>query len=72
MTSDFRPDSVSSPVVQKPSVTTSPRPKDGSQPSRTEKTKMSKMPEMKLGTETPTTDIVISERASRRSRRAAA
>ena len=49
------PSSVRSPVSQKPSLTVSPRPKAGSQPSQTEKMVMRKIPVRKTGIEMPRT-----------------
>ncbi len=48
------PDQVRNPVLHQPSCTTAPRPKLGSQPSSTEKIRISRMPIRKVGSETPT------------------
>ena len=48
------PDQVRKPVLHQPSCTVSPRPKEGSQPSQTENTRISRMPMRKGGSETPT------------------
>ena len=52
-TSAARPEGVSRPVVHQPIFTVSPRPKPGSQPSCTEKIRISMIPTTKLGSEMP-------------------
>ena len=52
-TSALRPLQVRKPVDHQPSFTVSPRPKEGSIPSQTAKTRISKMPIRKTGSETP-------------------
>ncbi len=59
--SAFNPLLVRSPVVHQPSATVSPLPNDGSQPSRTAKTRISRMPIRNVGRLTP-----MSEPASSR------
>ena len=53
----LRPEAVKNPVVQKPRSTTSPLPKDGSTPNITEKMYISIMPIIKVGRETPASEI---------------
>ena len=65
------PEVVSIPVVQNPTFVTSPRPKDGSSPSHTAKMRMRKMPMRKLGSETPTSEVVSMAREIHESRRSA-
>ena len=55
----FRPSIVARPVVQGPKATTSPRPKLGSHLSVTAKPRISRIPIRKVGSETPTSEIVI-------------
>ena len=54
---DFQPLAVSSPVVHQPRSTTSPRPKVGSRPSQTPKTRIRRMPMKKVGSEMPISEI---------------
>ncbi len=68
-TSALRPLVVRKPVLQVPNLTTSPRPKDGSTPSCTAKTRISRMPMRKVSRETPTSEIVRKKRLSQESRR---
>jgi hypothetical protein len=70
--SAFNPDLVRSPVVHHPSATVSPRPNDGSQPSCTAKTRISRMPIRNEGRLTPTSDVVSSSCAPQLPRRRAA
>ena len=57
MIRDLRPDTVRNPVVhQGPRRTTSPRPKDGNQPSVTEKRVISRIPVRKVGSDMPISD----------------
>src|SRR6218665_46105 len=56
MTSDFQPLAVNRPVVQKPTLTTSPLPNDGNQCNSTENSKISAMPIKKDATEIPISD----------------
>ena len=51
--SAFSPEVVSKPVDHEPTITVSPRPKEGSTPSHTAKMRMRKMPMRKLGSDTP-------------------
>ena len=53
---DFSPEAVSSPVVHQPIATVSPRPNEGSQPSRTANTRISRMPMRNVGSDTPISD----------------
>ena len=66
--SAFSPEFVRKPVDHKPIFTVSPRPKDGSHPSHTAKMRMRKMPMRKLGSDTPTSDVVRSAREIHESR----
>ncbi len=68
-TSALRPESVRNPVVQPPICTTSPRPKDGSQPSTTAKIQISRMPVRKVGSETPIREPAMKRRESQLSGR---
>ena len=61
--SDFRPEAVRRPVSQKPSFTVSPRPNDGSQPSSTENSQISKTPIRNVGSDTPMSEVVITKPA---------
>ena len=58
--SDFNPLMVRKPVLHQPSCTVSPRPKDGSQLSQTEKAKISKIPVTKVGTDMPISEMTLS------------
>ena len=51
---------MSSPVVHPPNATVAPRPNDGSQPSHTEKIRISTIPIRKVGSATPTSEQIIS------------
>ena len=66
--SAFSPLVVSSPVLQSPIFTVSPRPNEGSQPSHTAKMRMRKMPMRKLGSDTPMSEVVSSAREIQLSR----
>ena len=55
----FQPSTVSRPLVQPPSATTSPRPKLGNHLSVTAKNRISRMPIRKVGNETPSNDTAI-------------
>ena len=59
-TSALRPLAVSRPVVQPPSATVVPRPNEGSQPSQTEKIRISTMPTRNVGSATPTSERISS------------
>ncbi len=65
---DFKPEAVSKPVVHQPIATVSPRPKEGSQPSKTANTRISRMPMRKVGRDTPTSEIARNTCASQESR----
>ena len=52
----IRPLGVSSPVLQPPTITVSPRPKAGSQCKVTENNRMNRIPRAKLGSEMPSTE----------------
>ena len=66
MISALNPDSVSKPVVHHPIRTTSPRPKDGSQPSVKEKKLISSRPVRNAGMATPNGGICSSRLRSQR------
>ncbi|MNR18329.1 hypothetical protein D3C85_1350530 [compost metagenome] len=59
MMSASHPDLVRNPVVHHPRLTTSPRPKLGSHRSCTPKTRMSRMPIRKVGSEMPAKDSAM-------------
>jgi hypothetical protein len=69
--SAFRPEGVRKPVDHQPIATVSPRPKDGSQPSCTEKMRISRMPMRKVGSETPMSEMASRTCDSHESRRSA-
>ena len=69
--SALRPETVSRPVVHQPIATVSPRPKEGSQPSSTENTRINRMPMRKVGSDTPISDTVMNRCDSQESRRSA-
>ena len=69
--SAFNPLVVSSPVVHQPNATVSPRPNDGSQPSCTANTRISRMPIRNDGRLTPTSDAASRKCASQPFRRSA-
>ena len=67
--SAFSPDVVSEARCSTgPICTVSPRPKDGSTPSHTAKMRMRKMPMRKLGSDTPTSEVVSTAREVHESR----
>ena len=68
MTRACRPLAVSSPVVEPPRSTVSPRPKLGMTPSVTENTKISRMPIRKVGSEIPASDTAMNTFESQLSR----
>ena len=69
--SDLMPLQVARPVLHQPSATVSPRPNEGSQPSITENTRISRMPMRNVGSETPTSDSASIACDSHESRRSA-
>ena len=58
-----------SPVVHQPIAVVSPRPYDGSQPSITANTRISRMPIRNVGSDTPSSDSVSSVCANQLLRR---
>ena len=54
-----QPLAVISPELHQPICTTCPRPKLGNQPSVTENTRISKIPIRKVGSDTPSSEIVM-------------
>ncbi len=69
MISAFRPEAVRNPVDQKPTWTTSPRPKVGSHCSSTPKKRISRMPIRKVGKDTPIRETVKNSFERKPSRR---
>ncbi len=69
--SAFRPDAVRSPVDHPATITVSPRPNEGSQPSCTEKIRINRMPMRKVGSETPMSEMASRKCENQESRRSA-
>ena len=67
-----QPLALSRPVDHQPSSVTGPRPKLGNQPSVTENTRISKMPIKKVGSDTPSSEIVMNTWLMKLPRRSAA
>ena len=67
-----QPSSVNRPELHQPNCTVSPRPKLGSQPSQTEKIRISRMPIRKVGSDTPSSDTVMNTWLRKLPRRSAA